>query len=71
MKSKSVTPNGSSYGGDLQEEINHLTNCKITTEKDKYGRPRKIFFSDIFLKKLNLNIKNKMLTLIQIVILLH
>ena len=51
VKSKSVTPNGSSFGGDLQEEINHLTNCKITTEKDKYGRPRKIFFSDIFFKK--------------------
>ena len=44
MKSKSVTPNGSSYGGDLQEEINHLTNCKITTEKDKYGRPKKNSF---------------------------
>ena len=42
LKSKSVNPNGSSYGGDLYQETNHLTDSTITTENDIYGRPRKI-----------------------------
>ncbi|MDE7162049.1 MAG: hypothetical protein K2N65_04740, partial [Anaeroplasmataceae bacterium] len=42
LKSKSVKPHGSSYGGDLYEESNHMTNTDVTTEKDIYGRPKKI-----------------------------
>ena len=42
LKSKSVKPHGSSYGGDLHEETNHMTNTDVTTEKDIYGRPKKI-----------------------------
>ena len=42
LKSKSVTPNGSSYGGDLYEENNPLTGTTTTTENDQYGRPKKI-----------------------------
>lgn len=50
IKSKSVNPNGSTYGGDLYEEINHLTNNKTITENDKYGRPKKILHDKLGIK---------------------